>query len=224
MVRYHTLSRDDIAAISALHKAGHSTRDISDQTGVSVRQLQRYVKRITELSGNEIPATKKSPGNTRKTSLRTLRVVHREVERNPRVSARKIREDNLGLLGNVSVRTLSRRIHDDLQYLRYAARPKPVVTVAQQEKRLAFCDRMEAWTIEQWRGVLWSDESRFRVTASSQGRVYRRQAATPVTPATLSPLPHLWTTFVPQHRMTLADSLPARLEECRRCQGKPTKY
>ncbi|XP_050699101.1 uncharacterized protein LOC126986769 [Eriocheir sinensis] len=163
MVRYQILSRDDIAAISALHQAGHSTRAISDQAGVSVRQVQRYVKRTGELGGNKIPAKKKPPGNTRKTSLRTLRVVHREVQRNPRVSARKIREDNLGLLSNVSVRTLSRRIHDDLQYLSYAARPKPVVTVAQEKKRLAFCDRMKDWTIEQWRGVLWSDESRFTV-------------------------------------------------------------
>ena len=145
------------------------------------------MKRITELCGNEIPAKKKPPGNTRKTSLRTLRVVHREVERNPRVSARKIREDNLGLLGNVSVRILSRHIHDDLQYLSYAARPKPVVIVAQQEKRLAFCERMKAWTIEQWHGVLWSDESRFTVTASSQGRVYRRPGSDPLDPRYTAP-------------------------------------
>ena len=39
-------------------------------------------------------------------------MVHLEVERNPPVLARKIREDNLGLLSNVSVRTLSRHIHD----------------------------------------------------------------------------------------------------------------
>lgn len=343
MVRYQILSRDDIAAISALHKAGHSTRAISDQTGVSVRQVQRYVKRMGELGGNKIPAKKKPPGNTRKTSLRTLRVVHREVERNPRVSARKIREDNIGLLNNVSVRTLSRRIHDDLQYLSYAARPKPVVTVAQQEKRLAFCDRTKDWTIDQWRGVLWSDESRFTVTASSQGRVYRRPGSDPLDPRYTAPavrfpdslmvwgcfsyhgvgslvvlpknttmnqgnylellcdhlpgsfekcqastfmqdgapchtaksvkqwlrdccvpffedwpanspdlnpienlwaiikrelrshdcstvaklqaaLQYLWNTFTPQHLMVLADSLPARLEECRRRQGKPTKY
>ena len=184
-MRYQILSRDDIAAISVLHKAGHSTRAISDYSGVSVHQVQRYVKRMAELGCNKITTKKKPPGSTRKTSLRTLRVVHLEVERNPRVSARKIREDNLGLLSNVSVRTLSRCIHDDLEYLSYAAWPKPVVTVAQQEKRLAFCERMKDWTIEQWRGVLWSDESRFTVTASRQGRVYRRPGSDPFDPATL---------------------------------------
>ena len=35
---------------------------------------------------------------------------------------------------------------------------------------------------------------------------------------------HLWNTFAPQHLLVLADSLLAHLEECRRCQGKPTKY
>ena len=125
------------------------------------------MKRVAELGGNKILTKKKPPENTRKTSLRTLRVVHFEVECNPRISARKIREDNLGLLSNVSVRTLSHRIHNDIEYLSYAAWPKPVVTVAQQEKRLAFCERMKDWTIELWHGVLWSDESRFTVTASS---------------------------------------------------------
>lgn len=187
MGRYQMLSRDDIVAISSLHKAGHSKRDISNQTGVSVRQVQRYMKRMAEIGGNEIPAKKKPPGNTRKTSRRTLRVVHLEVERNPRISARKIREDNLALLNNVSVRTLSRRIHDDLQYLSYAARPKPVVSVVQQEKRLAFCDRMKNWTIEQWRGVLWSDEARFPVTENSQGRVYRRPGSDPLDPRYTAP-------------------------------------
>lgn len=225
-----------------------------------------------------------------------------------------------------------RRIHDDLQYLSYAARPKPVVTVAQEKKRLAFCDMMKDWTIEQWRGVLWS-----------QGHVYRRPGSDPLDPRYTAPavrfpdslmvwgcfsyhgvgslvvlpknttmnqgsyiellcdhlpgsfemcqastfmqdgapchtaksvkqwlrdccvpffkdwpanspdlnpienlwamikrelrshdcstvaklqvaLHHLWNTLAPQHLMVLADSLPAHLEECRRHQGKPTKY
>ena len=63
-MRYQILSRDDIAAISALHKAGHSTWAISDQTGVTVRQVQRYVKHMAELNGNKIPAKKKLPGYT----------------------------------------------------------------------------------------------------------------------------------------------------------------
>ena len=114
MVRYQMLSRDDIVAISSLHKAGHSTRAISDQTGVSVLHVQCHVMRITELGGNKIPAQKKPPRNTRKTSLHTLRVVHCDAEINPRVSAREIRENILGLLGNVFVRTLFRCMHDNL--------------------------------------------------------------------------------------------------------------
>ncbi|XP_063857715.1 uncharacterized protein LOC135099170 isoform X3 [Scylla paramamosain] len=46
---------------------------------------------------------------------------------------------------------------------------------------------MKDWTIEQWRGVLWSDESRFIVTASSQGRVYRRPGSDPLDPRYTAP-------------------------------------
>ncbi|MPC62467.1 hypothetical protein E2C01_056552 [Portunus trituberculatus] len=109
---------------------------------------------MAELSGNNIPTKKNPPRNTCKTSVRTMGMVHLEIERNPQVSVREIMEDNLGLLINVSVWTLSRLIHDDLQYLSYAVRPKPVVIVAQQEERLAFCERMKDWTIEPWSGVL----------------------------------------------------------------------
>ncbi|MPC11023.1 hypothetical protein E2C01_003676 [Portunus trituberculatus] len=66
-------------------------------------------------------------------------------------------------------RTLLHLIDNDLQYLSYAAWPKPevIVAVPQREKRLALCERMKDWTIKQWCGVLWSDESRFIGTASS---------------------------------------------------------
>ena len=55
MVGYNTLSRDDIIAITSLHKAGHATRAVSEQTGVSVCQIQRYVKRLVETEDNKTP-------------------------------------------------------------------------------------------------------------------------------------------------------------------------
>ena len=136
MVDYQTLSQDDIAAISFLHKTGQAIRAISNQTSVSVCEAKRYMKCVAELGGNKITAKKKTPRNTRETFLCTVRVVHRDVEHNPRVSARKIRQVNLGLLGNVFGRIISRCVYDDLQYLSYAARTIFVVTVAQQEKKL----------------------------------------------------------------------------------------
>ncbi|MPC20346.1 hypothetical protein E2C01_013287 [Portunus trituberculatus] len=38
-------------------------RGLSDQTGVSVRQVQQYVKHIAELGSNNIPTKKKHPQN-----------------------------------------------------------------------------------------------------------------------------------------------------------------
>ncbi|MPC36552.1 hypothetical protein E2C01_030013 [Portunus trituberculatus] len=46
---------------------------------------------------------------------------------------------------------------------------------------------MKHWTIEQWCGVMWSDESRFKVTASSQGRVYQRPSSNPLDPSYTAP-------------------------------------
>lgn len=46
-----------------------------------------------------------------------------------------------------------------------------------------------------------------------------------MTAAKLRDMPdHLRNTFTPQHLMVLADSIPARLNDCTECQGKPVKY
>ena len=151
---YQTLSRDNIAAITTLHKAGHTTWAICNQTGVKCPPFKREVKRVTELGDSKITTEKKMPGNTRKTFLRTLRVVHRVAESNPRVLARKIRQVNLGLLGNVFVKTISCRLHDDLHTRATQRGPSLCYTVAQKRKRHSFCEWIKAWTTKQWRGVL----------------------------------------------------------------------
>lgn len=51
---------------------------------------------------------------------------------------------------------------------------KPALTVPQIEKRLSWAQDKKDWTIGQWRKVIWSDESRYRVVGNNHGlRVIR---------------------------------------------------
>ena len=45
-------------------------------------------------------------------------------------------------------------------YSRVAA-PKPLLTESQREKRLSWCIERQSWSVQQWKTVIWSDESRF---------------------------------------------------------------
>lgn len=52
----------------------------------------------------------------KKTSERTLKVIPMQVEANPYITSRELVESNPLLLGNISERTVSRRLRDDIDY------------------------------------------------------------------------------------------------------------
>ncbi|CAI9553627.1 unnamed protein product, partial [Staurois parvus] len=47
-----------------------------------------------------------------------------------------------------------------------AAASKPYITKCNAKLRMQWCKARRHWTLEQWRRVLWSDESRFSVCQS----------------------------------------------------------
>lgn len=151
MAHYKILSTGDIAAITWLHKSWTLHRADRNQCPPDSKIHKAYGWNWWEQNTHE----EKNPGKTHKTSLQIPRLVHHELEFNPQVSARKIKAVNPGVLNAVSLKTLSCRIHNDLQYCSYLVRPKPVVFVTQQEKRVAFFEKYNAWTLKEWHGVMW---------------------------------------------------------------------
>lgn len=107
---------------------------------------------------------RKCQGLVKKNSDRCRNIVKRVLESNPRISARKLREENPRLLGEVSVRTVSRLI-DELGYSNHRAVKKPLLTRRHKVNRVQFARKYGAWD-EKWLTVLWSDESTFTVTCN----------------------------------------------------------
>ena len=52
-----------------------------------------------------------------------------------------------------------------------AAAHKPKITIRNAKRRLEWCKARHHWTLEQWKRVLWSDESRF-TTWQSDRRIW----------------------------------------------------
>ncbi|KAG0713990.1 hypothetical protein GWK47_014976 [Chionoecetes opilio] len=132
MGRYRPVTSDDISAISSLHKAGHSVKDIAKNTGVSVRSVSRWVQQISNSGDDDLPRKRLPPGRPRKTHPRTLNIFKRDVDKCPSISGRQLKENNHVLLGEVSVRTVRRRVHDDLGFKHFVARPKPLLKEVQK--------------------------------------------------------------------------------------------
>lgn len=64
---------------------------------------------------------------------------------------------------DVSVDTC-KRVVKRYGYGFYTAKEKPLLTLLQKKKRLKFAKDQENWTADQWREIIWSDESKFEVT------------------------------------------------------------
>lgn len=174
MGKRRDLSKENIASMISLYKAETPTKEIAKIVGVSERSVQLWTKRFRDAGERDTPHHKGRPGKARRTSDRTLLILKREVTENPRLTARMLKEQNPHLLDMVSVRTVSRRLHDDLDFRSHRPVKQPLLTLTQQKRRVAFARKYSQWDAARWKHVLWSDEAVFRVTDNSRGNVYRR--------------------------------------------------
>jgi hypothetical protein len=68
---------------------------------------------------------------------------------------------------NVSTRTVSRELHE-MDFDCRAAAHKPKIIMRNAKLRLEWCKARRRWTLEQWKRVLWSDESCFTIWKSNK--------------------------------------------------------
>lgn len=129
MVKIKELTRDQIAVITSLHKAGVANKDIANTTGLSLRSVQRWTKKFRDAGGTDPPLQMKSTGRPRKTTQRAMQILKRQVDANPGITAPQIKKSNPVLLRGVSMRTVYRRLNDDLSSSHHNIHKKPGVTL-----------------------------------------------------------------------------------------------
>lgn len=181
MGKFKDLNEQIIAQICALKESGLKTKEIAAQVGVSERSVRRWVAKFHQGGRGDIPSQVKRSGRPKKTSNRSMTILKRQLEVNPRMTSRKLKESNPQLLGDVSVRTVNRRINE-LGYTSHRPRKKPILTKLQRDKRVKFARKYSVWDESQWLSLLWSDESTFTVTCNRGRNVFRRSGSDPLDP------------------------------------------
>ena len=58
-----------------------------------------------------------------------------------------------------------------VKFLHYVSAHKPKITMRNAKLRLEWCKARRHWTLEQWKRLLWSNESRFPIW-QSDGRIW----------------------------------------------------
>jgi len=158
--------------IITLHQyTNKSKKEISRIAGVSERSVYGIIKKW-RASGNLETNRKERCGRKVKAGPEVMQMLIRESEANPRSTSSELRNylESLGI--QVNSRTVRGYL---LKAGRRARRPikKQLLTEKMKEKRLAWAEIYKEWTKEDWRRVLFSDESHFLVQGQHSQYVRR---------------------------------------------------
>lgn len=158
----------------ALADAAFSHRRIGRMLGVPRTTIQDAIRRFRETG---LYTRRPGQGRHRCTSARDDRFVVSKVLRNRFCTAVEARNQLFEVRGvSVSERTVRRRLAEQNLLARRPAKA-PKLEAHHRRARLQFAREHLRWTMEQWKNVLFSDESRIALNApDGRQRVYRRRS------------------------------------------------
>ena len=167
-----------------LHQEGISMREIAKRVGCSRKGVSGVIQRFQETGNtNDKPRS----GRPRKSSSREDRPLVRLSLSDRKKSSSELTRD-WQETNNVQVHpsTVRRRlIAAGLKGCK--ARKKPLVTEKQRRNRLKWAQQYKTWTVDQWKRVLFSDESTFSVTNHSGLQYVRRRQGEAFKPWCITP-------------------------------------
>lgn len=132
-------------------------KNIAEKTNLFVSTINSILRNYSK---NGKITNKPKPGIKRCTSERQDRVIVRKILNDRRLSIGKLKEElSTELKINICSKTLRRRLKEAGLTSRIAKR-KPLISSVNQKKRYQWAKKYSSWTLNQWKAVLWSDETR----------------------------------------------------------------
>ena len=167
------LTEAEKRAAIELWKANVPLKKVREQMKMSERGLRNILAYAKSHPQDPIPKKKKNAGPPTKVSLGAIREIKRALNKNPCITA-KVLKKKIPVLANVSVRTIQRTCHDTLKLPSRKMADKPLLTDRMKNARLEFARQYEHWGVEEWRKVMFSDESHFELRFGNQNYRCRR--------------------------------------------------
>jgi transposase len=150
----------------------HTIREIEELVGLN-KSTVRNIKARIDNYGSPLPY--KQTGQPLKINERTERHLKRIIREDPFASFKEITMELARLNVFVCIETL-RSYVNRFDFKSYRAVHKPRLTARHNKDRLLWAKEHINWTEDQWRNVVWSDESYFCVEGSECGkRVLRKE-------------------------------------------------
>jgi transposase len=167
MPKTKELKEIDRKEVEVLAKEGKSVRDIAKQLGIAKSTVQDTLMRLKRHGTlKSLPRS----GRKRKTTSRIDRKILTLAENSGRPNAKEIANQLRELkLVDVCPRTVQNRLHEHDLYGRALVK-KPLLTNKHIAQRIAFAKKYQNWTVDDWKRVLWSDETKICLHGSDGRR------------------------------------------------------
>ncbi|KAF0729887.1 hypothetical protein Ae201684P_014424 [Aphanomyces euteiches] len=150
------------------HESGLGYTKIARELEIPRSPVQSLIKSFKK-TGNLAPASR--TGRQKVTTPEDDREIIREAKKNRRVSAEKIKEGFLVYYDKeLSESTIRRQIKTTGMNGR-AGRKKPFISKVNRAKRLAYAKKYQHFTVDDWKRVLFTDESPSNLYGSN-GRIF----------------------------------------------------
>ena len=180
----HQLTPRKKAAIIELKKVGLSNRRIAKQLTFDRRAIDRFFKRY-EQTGDQ--NRQKGSGPPRLSTERQDKTLKDLCLKNRFASAAAL---NKKWKQKSRVKVHPRTVNNRLLSMNLPARrprKRPLKTEAMREKRLVFAQKYADWTAEDWKRVMFSDESWFQLMENGRRQFVRRSVGEALLPECVLP-------------------------------------
>ena len=148
---------------------------IAMRLGVSLSSIKRLVRKSKNCEFGSVPARKPGSGPPKKVSQRARNMIKTAITKDPRLSSRQLKRRYPRLLKNISTRTIRRVLLKHLKLHSRVAAKKPLLTKEMKKKRMLFAKKYSKLRVKDWKYVLFTDESTFKMVGSSGGVRVRRK-------------------------------------------------
>lgn len=143
-----------------LHKGGKTFRQISKELKISLCAIHNILKKKKETG---VVDNKPRSGRPRKLTMRERRRVVKNALKNPKVSATMLAANIESVSGKVVTPQTVRNVLHDAGIKGRRPRKKPYISEVNRKKRLEFAKNYKGKTLDFWKNVIFSDESKFEI-------------------------------------------------------------
>ena len=150
------ISIEKRAQVVILIEEGYTQCEIARRLQMNQSSVSRIAKKQKEVG---TVRNLKRTGRPRKSNERDDKMLKRAVTKNPFVTSAVLKSEFPHI--SLSSRSIRRRLSVDLGLVAHKPCKKPLLSKKNIKDRLNFCKKYKHWSKEDWRRVMFSDESTF---------------------------------------------------------------